>query len=57
MTPCDKYGWPVEFVIGRPVLNFFRLLILTDIGMTWKWGRNAKWESGGNVLQDVGSSK
>jgi len=25
----DKYGYPVERVIGRPILNFFRLLLLT----------------------------
>jgi hypothetical protein len=23
----DKYGWPVEQVVGRPVLNFIRNLI------------------------------
>ena len=25
----DKYGYPVERVIGRPIQNFFRLLLLT----------------------------
>lgn len=29
MTFLDKLGWPVELVEGRPVLNFFRLLIHT----------------------------
>ena len=26
---CDKDGWPVERVKGRPILNFLRLLIHT----------------------------
>ena len=26
---CDKHGWPVERVIGRPIQNFLRLLIHT----------------------------
>jgi len=26
---CDKHGWPVERVKGRPILNFLRLLIHT----------------------------
>ena len=25
----DRFGWPVEKIKGRPVLNFFRLLIHT----------------------------
>jgi len=29
MQFLDRYGWPVERVEGRPVLNFFRLLIHT----------------------------
>ncbi len=24
---CDKYGWPVERIKGRPITNFIRLLI------------------------------
>lgn len=24
----DKYGWPIEYEIGRPVKNFIRLVIL-----------------------------
>lgn len=32
----DSYGWPVELVIGRPVLNFFRRLFVTNVRETWK---------------------
>lgn len=32
----DKYGWPVERVTGRPVLNFIRLLIHANLRRTWK---------------------
>lgn len=38
----DKYGWPVELVIGRPILNVFRRIIVTDWLATWK-GRKAGW--------------
>ena len=36
----DKYGWPVELVIGRPVLNVFRRILVTSWRQTWK-RRNA----------------
>jgi TolA-binding protein len=29
MYYLDKYGWPIEMIEGRPVLNFFRRLIHT----------------------------
>lgn len=32
----DVYGWPVGLFIGKPVVNFIRLLIHTDIIQTWK---------------------
>ena len=32
----DRYGWPVELIIGYPVKNFIRLLIHTNIFKTWK---------------------
>lgn len=31
----DRLGWPVERVYGRPVLNFFRLLIHTRRIARW----------------------
>lgn len=36
----DKYGWPVERIKGRPFTNLIRLILWTDIIMTWKL-RNA----------------
>ena len=41
----DKYGWPVELIIGRPVTNFIRLLIHTNIWQTWHW-RDPKHDDG-----------
>jgi hypothetical protein len=32
----DKWGWPVELVIGRPVLNVFRRILVTSWRETWK---------------------
>jgi hypothetical protein len=32
----DKHGWPVERIKGRPIINFLRLLILTDVKQTLK---------------------
>lgn len=32
----DSYGWPVELVRGRPVLNVLRRLIVTDYIVTWQ---------------------
>lgn len=29
MTPLDKYGWPVERIQGRPIINAIRLLLHT----------------------------
>lgn len=37
MKPRDSLGWPVEFIEGRPVMNFLRLLIHTSPWQTWKW--------------------
>ena len=37
MRCLDKYGWPVELVRGRPVLNLLRRLIHTrKIVMKWQ---------------------
>lgn len=36
----DSYGWPVELVIGRPVLNVFRRLLVTNWRQTWKRRRD-----------------
>lgn len=41
----DQYGWPLELIEGKPITNFFRRLILTNLRMTWKW-RNSKTEEG-----------
>jgi len=27
----DRYGWPVERIIGRPITNIIRLILHTDI--------------------------
>jgi hypothetical protein len=32
----DAYGWPVELVQGRPILNIFRRLLVTDCIVTWQ---------------------
>jgi hypothetical protein len=42
----DKYGWPVERVIGAPVKNFIRLLIHTSIRQTLRWRNCAVWPIG-----------
>lgn len=36
----DSYGWPVELVIGRPVLNLFRRVLVTNWCVTWKRRRD-----------------
>jgi len=40
----DKFGWPVELFIGRPITNFILLLIHTDVRATWRY-RN--WNGNG----------
>jgi hypothetical protein len=30
----DRYGWPVERIKDRPITNFIRILLHTDIGWT-----------------------
>jgi hypothetical protein len=30
----DKYGWPVERIIGKPITNLVRLLLHTNIKQT-----------------------
>jgi hypothetical protein len=27
----DRYGWPVERIIGRPIINIIRRILHTDI--------------------------
>ena len=27
----DRYGWPVERIVGRPITNVIRLILHTDI--------------------------
>jgi hypothetical protein len=31
----DKYGWPVETIENRPFTNFIRLVLHTNLWMTW----------------------
>lgn len=31
----DSHGWPVELVIGRPALNVFRRVLVTNWRVTW----------------------
>jgi hypothetical protein len=38
----DKFGWPVELIEGRPILNFFRRLLVTSVRRTWAM-RNEGW--------------
>jgi hypothetical protein len=45
----DKYGWPVELIIGRPVLNVFRRILVTSWRQTWK-RRNAVDVPDGNSV-------
>lgn len=35
-----KDGWPVELIIGRPIVNFLRKLILTDYKISYREWRN-----------------
>lgn len=56
----DEHGWPVELVIGRPVLNVFRRILVTDWRMTWR-RRKDGWpkpdpSAGGYDSQVCGSS-
>ncbi len=32
----DKWGWPIERIKGRPIVNFIRILLLTSWTRTWK---------------------
>lgn len=48
----DKYGWPLEMFSNRPVINFFRYLILTDVIATWRY-RN--WDGTGTDPGPVGN--
>lgn len=33
----DKYGWPIELIENRPIINFIRKLIHTDIIATFRY--------------------
>lgn len=48
----DSYGWPVELVIGRPVLNVFRRVLVTNWRETWKRRKDGwpKFEADPNVI-------
>jgi hypothetical protein len=47
----DSYGWPVELVIGRPVLNVFRRILVTNWYITWSMRKKGwpKFEADPNV--------
>ena len=32
----DKYGWPVERILGRSFTNFIRLLLHGNLRQTWR---------------------
>lgn len=32
----DYLGWPLEYIKGRPITNFIRMLLHTNIKQTWK---------------------
>lgn len=32
----DKYGWPVTHFRGRPIVNFIRYLLHTNLRQTWR---------------------
>jgi hypothetical protein len=34
MIYIDKYGWPIEFVKGHPIINFLRIIVYTDTANT-----------------------
>jgi hypothetical protein len=48
----DSFGWPVELVQGRPILNIFRRLLVTDCFVTWRKRHEGwpKFESDPNVV-------
>lgn len=52
----DSYGWPVELVEGRPILNVFRRLLVTSWRETWKRRREG-WPKAQASSSDVGCSQ
>ena len=55
LEPIDKYCWPVERVTGRPFLNFWRILLHTDIYQTWfRWRMKKIWAKRKESLQAQG---
>lgn len=38
MIPLDKYGWPVEQIIGHPITNWVRNLVHAR-----RWITEAEW--------------
>ena len=36
-TVCDRYGWPIERMVGRPVTNFFRILLHGSVRQTLRY--------------------
>lgn len=52
----DSFGWPVELVQGRPILNVFRRLLVTDCIVTWR-KRHEGWPKSESSPNDcVGSA-
>lgn len=57
MTSRDKYGWPVERIKGRPITNFIRLLLHTNLsktlGLRCFLSENIAWIAGALVFMQV----
>jgi len=37
-----KDGWPVEFIKGRPIVNFCRWLLLANLRTSWR--QRGRWQ-------------
>ena len=48
----DNLGWPMEYIKGRPITNFLRALIHTDVIVTWR-RRKDGWPQAGASSADV----
>jgi hypothetical protein len=58
----DSYGWPVELVAGRPVLNILRRLLVTSWRETWNhrhhsWPPPGLWTDMVEMQQGLPTSK
>ncbi len=44
MISRDYLGWPVEYIKGRPITNFIRFILHTDVNQTWRLRNNKDYE-------------